>query len=137
LREVIQHEMGHVVTVSGVEPPDHWLVEGIAEYIGMQPRSAPETYSRLVLQNMRPPFAMVPKALGAAASDEKAAEFYALSHYAVECMARKYGETAMLAFVRLRLREDQSRDDAARAAFDRPFAAVEKTCSTWIRGQAR
>jgi len=43
---------------------------------------------------------------------------------------------AMLTFVRLRLREDQSRDAAARAAFGRPFATVEKTCSSWVRTQA-
>jgi hypothetical protein len=136
LREVIQHELGHVVTVSGVSPPDHWLVEGIAEYIGMQPRPAGQTYSRLVLEDMTTPLAMVPKALEAAASDEQASEFYALSHFAVECMAQKYGEPAMLTFVRLRLREDQSRDAAARAAFGRPFATVEKACSSWVRTQA-
>jgi hypothetical protein len=132
---VIQHELGHVVTVSGVSPPDHWLVEGIAEYIGMQPRPATETYSRLVLEDMTTPISMVPKTLEAAASDEQASEFYALSHFAVECMAEKYGEPAMLTFVRLRLREDHSRDAAARTAFGRPFATVEKTCSTWARSQ--
>ncbi len=136
LREVIQHEMGHVVTVSGVNPPDHWLAEGIAEYIGMQPRPVDETYSRLVLQDMPAPAAMAPKSLVADATDEQAAEFYAHSHYAVECLARKYGEPAMLTFVRLRLREDRSRDDAARSAFGRPFATVDKACSAWIREQA-
>jgi hypothetical protein len=136
LREVIQHEMAHVATISGVNPPDHWLVEGIAEYIGMQPRPAGETYSRWVLQDMRAPASMMPEPLGPAASDERAAEFYALAHYAVDCLARKYGEPAMLTFVRLRLREDQTRDEAARTAFGRPFATVDKVCSAWIRGQA-
>ena len=36
LREVIQHELGHVATIGGVVPgpADKWLVEGVAEYIG-------------------------------------------------------------------------------------------------------
>ena len=51
-------------------------------------------------------------------------------------MAQKYGEPAMLTFVRLRLREDHSRDAAARTAFGRSFATVDKTCSSWVRTQA-
>ena len=65
LREVIQHELGHVATVGGVNPPDHWLVEGIAEYIGMRPRPAAATYSRTVLRRMARPTSIVPKPLGA------------------------------------------------------------------------
>jgi len=66
----------------------------------------------------------------------RAGEFYAHSHYAVECMAVKYGESAMLTFVRLRLREDRSWDDAARSAFGRSFAAVDRSCTAWLRQQS-
>lgn len=135
LREVIQHELGHVVTVSGVDPPDHWLVEGIAEHIGAQPRKIADTYSRQVLADMRPPASIVPKPLKSGASEDEAAEFYALAHYAVECMAAKYGEARMMTFVRLRLRADRSLDDAAREAFSTSFAALDRTCVRWIRSE--
>ena len=50
-------------------------------------------------------------------------------------MAVKYGERAMLTFVRLRLREARTRNDAARSAFGRSFATVDKTCTAWLGRQ--
>jgi hypothetical protein len=135
LREVVQHEFGHVVTVGGRDPADQWLAEGIAEYIGHQPRPAPDTASSVFLRRMPRPASMVPRPLLDGDGTERAGEFYAHSHFAVECMAVKYGESAMLTFVRLRLREDRSRDDAARSAFGRRFAAVDKACTAWLRQQ--
>jgi len=136
LREVVQHEFGHVVTVGGHDPIDDWLAEGIAEYIGHQPRSAPDTVSSEILRSMPRPSSMVPRPLESGDDPGRAGEFYAHSHYAVECMAVKYGESAMLTFVRLRLREDRSWDDAARSAFGRSFAAVDRSCTAWLRQQS-
>lgn len=133
LREVVQHELAHVATVSGVDPPDHWLVEGVAEYIGARPGRAAGTHSHGVLRRMTPPTSIVPGPLGRAAPAKRAGEFYALAHYAVECMATTYGERAMMTFVRLRLRAGLERDDAARQAFGRSFAAVDRSCLAWMR----
>jgi hypothetical protein len=127
LREVIQHELGHVATISGVTTrrEDMWLVEGVAEYIGMQPRRAADTYSRNAL---RKPTRLNPPPLRDGASAKEVAAFYAAGHFAVDCLVTQFGEPRAMEFVRQRLRLGESLDDAARSAFGRPFGAVGKTC---------
>jgi hypothetical protein len=134
LREVIQHELGHVATIGGVAPgtDDMWLVEGVAEYIGAQPRRARATYSRTVL---RRPTSMVARPLRDGAGPDDVAAFYAHGHFAVECLTTTFGEPRAMEFVRLRLRLGNSLDEAARSVFGQPFAAVGKTCVKWIRQQ--
>lgn len=127
LREVIQHEFAHVATISGVTTrhEDMWLIEGVAEYIGMQPRRAADTYSKSAL---RRPTRLNPPPLRDGASAKEVAAFYAAGHFAVDCLATRFGEPRAMEFVRQRLRLGESLDDASRSAFGQPFSSVDKTC---------
>src|SRR5262249_14321074 len=127
LREVIQHELAHVATIGGVQTrrEDMWLVEGVAEYIGMRPRRANETYSKTAL---RRPTELNPPPLRDGAGEKEVAAFYAEGHFAVDCLVTHYGEPRAMEFVRLRLRLGNSLDVAARSVFGKPFSTVDKTC---------
>jgi hypothetical protein len=131
LREVIQHEFAHVATISGVTTrhEDMWLVEGIAEYIGMQPRRAADTYSKSAL---RVPTQLNPPPLRDGASAKEVAAFYAAGHFAVDCLVAQFGEPRAMEFARQRLRLGDSLDDASRSAFGEPFSTVGKTCVNMI-----
>jgi hypothetical protein len=143
LATTIQHELGHVVTLSGIGvrdfEEDQWLTEGIAEYIGWAPRHATASWRRTGVRNAfrgKRPRTIASKALTAAASDKVSDRFYGLGHFAADCMAQQYGEQQLFDFVRLTLREDNTYDQASRDAFGKPFATVDKGCLTWIRKAA-
>jgi hypothetical protein len=144
LANTIQHEMGHVVTLSGAagrDPAeDRWLSEGIAEYIGWAPKPASASWRRLSVQvafrGSRRPTTIVARPPGKKSSDLAVDAFYGLGHFAAECMAERYGQRKLFAFVRLALRQDRTYDHAARSAFGKPFAAVDKACVAWIKKQA-
>jgi hypothetical protein len=131
LREVIQHELAHVATISGVTTrhEDMWLIEGLAEYIGMQPRRAADTYSKSAL---RPPTRLNPPSLRDGASAREVSAFYAAGHFAVDCLVTQFGEPRAMEFARQRLRLGDSLDDASRSAFGEPFSTVGKTCVNMI-----
>ncbi|GGQ48261.1 hypothetical protein GCM10010166_15540 [Couchioplanes caeruleus subsp. azureus] len=141
----IQHELAHVATVGGVDLSASgwsgmWLEEGIAEYIGWYPKPATASWSR---QSVRDavhgsgrPESVALSALPDDAGGEETDAFYGLGHFAASCFAAKYGERALMTFVRLYLREDKDLDRASGEAFGKPFAAVDKACLTWIRRKA-
>ncbi len=139
----IQHELGHVVTVGGVTGYDSdrhlWLSEGIAEYIGWSPEPARASWNRYgaraAFRDGKPPKTIAAAPFGAKASDRTVGSFYAMGHFAADCMADRYGERRLFTFVRMVLREEQTYDKAARAAFGKSFATVDKGCLTWIRSQ--
>ena len=144
LRVALQHELGHVVTLTGAyradAAEDTWLSEGIAEYIGWQPRTAARSLRigsvRWALTGRQWPASMVPGRPGRKASARAGDAFYGLSHFAVDCMATRYGDARMLTFVRLVLGQDNEYDQAAREAFGVPFTTVDRACVKWIRQQA-
>jgi len=144
LRVTLQHELGHVVTLTGAfradAAEDTWLSEGIAEYIGWWPRPATGSLRlasvRWALNGGHRPTSMIPAQPGAKASLRAGDAFYGLSHFAVDCMAHKYGQRKLFDFVRLVLTEDNSYDQAARDAYGVGFTTVDKACVTWIRQQA-
>ena len=147
LARTIQHEMGHVATVGGAAQSgdflyqeNQWLSEGVAEYIEWSPRGATASYRRgsvrYVLRGSHRPTSIVAKPLSDKASDRTVDAFYGLGHFAVDCMAHEYGQRKMFDFIRLRLREGEDLDLAARQAYGKPFATVDKTCVAWIRQQA-
>ena len=144
LRITLQHELGHVVTLTGAyradAAEDTWLSEGIAEYIGWQPKSASGSLRRSSVQwalhRSKPPTSMVPPLPGRNASDRAGDAFYGLSHFAADCMAKKYGEKKLLDFVRLVLAQDNEYDQASQDAYGVPFKTVDKYCVSWIRQQA-
>ncbi|WP_127508247.1 hypothetical protein [Actinoplanes solisilvae] len=142
LRVILRHELGHVVTLSGAFrtdwAEDTWLSEGIAEYIGWAPTAAGRTMRRSSVRwalGGAAPKSMVPARPGPKASDRAGDAFYGLSHLAVDCMAKKYGDVKLMTFVRLVLTEDNSYDQAARDAYGVPFATLDRACVKWVRGQ--
>jgi hypothetical protein len=134
LREVIQHELGHVATIGGVTArhEDMWLVEGVAEYIGAQPRRAYDTYNR---EALRKPAEFATRPLRDGAGEKEVAAFYAQGHFAVDCLVTAFGEPRAMEFVRQRLRLSVSLDDAARSAFGTDFRHVTTTCVDWMTHQ--
>ncbi|GAA2639338.1 hypothetical protein GCM10010436_56940 [Paractinoplanes durhamensis] len=143
LRTTVQHELGHVVTLTGAyqmdAAEDTWLSEGIAEYIGWQPKGAAQSFRKYSVRwqfDRAAPKSIVPVRPGPKAPARAGDAFYGLSHWAADCMAKKYGEPKLFTFVRLVLTEDNSYDQASRDAYGVPFATVDKTCVSWIRQQA-
>lgn len=143
LRVILRHELGHVVTLSGAPPvvaaEDTWLSEGIAEYIGWAPTRAAGSLRRpsvrWALDGGAGTKSMVPSRPGPAAPDRAGDAFYGLSHLAVDCMASRYGDEKLLAFVRLVLTQDTGYDPAAKQAYGVPFAPLDRACVKWIRKQ--
>jgi hypothetical protein len=142
LSVTVQHELGHVVTLSGAfrvdADEDTWLSEGIAEYIGWKPKSAAQSLRRYSVRwqlDRSPMKSMVPAEPSPKAPARAGDAFYGLSHLAVDCMAHKYGEAKLLTFVRLVLTEDNELDQAARDAYGVPFKTVDRTCMAWIKKQ--
>ncbi len=144
LADTLRHEMGHVVTLHGVAQRDYaedlWLSEGIAEYIGSAPRPASSSWRRssvrAKVRGGKRPTSIAAKAPGAKAGNGEVDAFYGLGHFAVDCLAEKFGERKMFDFVRLALRQDNTYDQASREAFGKPFKTVDKACLAWIRDQA-
>jgi hypothetical protein len=139
----VKHEMGHVVTNSGINATgraDTWLIEGIAEYIGWSPAAASTSWRRpavhAAVHGSHRPASIVMPPLAGNASLSKIDAFYGLGHFAMDCMARTYGQRALFDFIRYRLQNGFEYDDASRRAFKKPFATVDKACVAWIRATA-
>jgi hypothetical protein len=140
LKVVLQHEMGHVATLSNLhtgDDADLWLMEGVADYIGWLPQHTHQDWNfpavRDALHGSHPPKSMVESPLKDDASDGAVARFYGLGHFAVECLVAKYGEARAMNFVRLKLREVNDLDGAAQQAFGTSFKTVDKGCVTWMK----
>ena len=50
-------------------------------------------------------------------------------------MAKTYGEKKLFDFVKVKMRQGFSYDDASRKAYGKPFKTVDKACVSWIRKQ--
>jgi len=143
LRLTLQHEFGHVVTLDGsavraASAADAWVVEGIAEYVGWWPRRAGQSFrapSVRAAVAAGAPRTIVLELPAANASQGAGDAFYGLSHFAMECMSRRYGEPKLFAFVKAVLTDGASDDVAARSAYGVPFASVDTACVSWIRQQ--
>ncbi|MEV4703433.1 hypothetical protein [Actinoplanes sp. NPDC049316] len=138
----VQHELGHVVTLSGTtkERSEHqWLSEGIAEYIGAYPRKLATTGNWDVVaaefRRRDAPVTIATTSLTGAADDRTVDRLYAMGHFAATCMAEKYGQRKLFAFTDGVLRRGERIDKAARAAYGRSFDTVDKACVTWIRAK--
>ncbi|MEV6489108.1 hypothetical protein AB0M20_10835 [Actinoplanes sp. NPDC051633] len=160
--EVLRHELGHVVTLSGTDrrsdylyDGDMWLTEGIAEYIAHAPKPAATSDRRastaVVVRSRFRPRTMVFEPLDDKIESGRVTDaYYGLGHFAVDCMATVYGEAKMLEFFRLHIRGAPrdpgvfdplgtrgklDYDQASRRTFGTGFRTVDKTCVTWIRRQ--
>ena len=141
ITELIQHEFGHAVTLTGAvnedEDEDLWLVEGVAEYIGYYPAKPQNSYSRDVMRYVRSErgslTTIVAEPLDDESDDITVAALYATGHYAAGCMAEKFGEAKMLDFADRVLRYGEELDPASRAVFGKPFTTVDNECVNWIK----
>ncbi|GAA4944274.1 hypothetical protein [Actinoplanes utahensis] len=137
--EILQHEFAHAVTMdAAIDTDEHqWLVEGIAEYIGMLPAKPQNTYSADVLrraQRQRGALKTIAvEPLDDDSDDLTVDALYATGHLAVGCLTAQYGEPQMLAFINRVMRSGEDLDPAARAAFGKPFKTVDKECVNWIK----
>ncbi|BEL10402.1 hypothetical protein Q0Z83_085930 [Actinoplanes sichuanensis] len=139
--EIIQHEMGHAVTLNDNrnwdDEDDLWLIEGVAEYIGYQPSKPQNSYSRDALRYIQARRGAVKTIALPPLTDESddltVARLYATGHFGVGCIAEKFGEDKMFNFVSLVLREGLELDVAAQVALDKPFKTVDKACVSWIK----
>jgi hypothetical protein len=137
---IVQHELGHVVTLSGLAHweagDDEWLSEGIAEYIGGYPRKLDTTGNWDVLaaefRRRNAPTTIATEPLDDAADERTVHRFYAMGHFAAGCMAEKYGERKLFAFTDRVLRRGDNPDEAARIAYGQSFGSVDKACLKWI-----
>lgn len=78
---------------------------------------------------------MIPVDPGPRASERAGDAFYGLSHFAVDCLAQKYGQDRMFRFVRLVLVRDEPYGVAALDAFGVSFHKIDEACVAWIRKQ--
>ncbi len=96
---VLQHELGHVVTLTDAKPrvdlfnEDAWLAEGIAEYIAWADRS-PTTYYRLddVRRHLRAGWNGQIRQLVPQYDTPAASAVYGISYLALRYLADHYGE---------------------------------------------
>jgi hypothetical protein len=137
----VRHEMGHVITLDGADPPrsSQWLAEGIAEWIGSWPNpargSARIPSVRFALSGPGAPSTIALPPLDDDASSIEVDAFYGLGQLAVDCMARTYGQRALFGFVQGVLQQDRELDDASQRAYGKPFRAVDQGCVKWIKQQ--
>jgi hypothetical protein len=146
MRTTIQHELGHVVTLGGAQESSSngndnlWLIEGIAEYIGWSPRPATDSWRRhsvhALMHSAHPPTTIAAKPLARNASAEAGDAFYGMGHFAVDCMATKFGQRKLFTFIELTLREGYGLAQASQEAYAEPFSTVDKGCVSWIKATA-
>jgi hypothetical protein len=92
LLETVQHELGHVVTLNGVElewkvsEAHGWLIEGSRSYIAFAPRpaTANPSHADVVTAKKLPDTVAVPAP--ASSSSESVSRFYGLGHHGVSCL---------------------------------------------------
>jgi hypothetical protein len=143
LVRVLQHEMAHAVTLGGTDraadsvlDTDAWLSEGVAKYIELGPTPEAGRLAELRQAGAIPTDLRLDP-LQDDATDKQVATLYGYGHLAVICMADRYGEDKMMRFVNRVLREDATTDQAARDAFGKPFAEVNRTCTAYFRDIVR
>jgi hypothetical protein len=147
LRNLLQHEMGHVATLSGSDAGNaqsaagfgvEEISEGIAEYIAYWPKRARDS-GRVAAVRRLENGPHRPRTIGAWgghwASAKEADGYYGFAHFVMDCLAQTYGESKMIEFVKQVARDGKKQQDVAPAVFGKSFDAVDQGCLTWIRRQ--
>lgn len=143
---LMRHEMTHAATLTGAAPagsvliterPHHWLVEGIAEYVAY--RQQPATVSPRTDAVREFVAAGWTADLTRPANRDgpglDSAIRYGLGHYAVACLAERYGRANMLDFFTAVNHEEIRYDTASQTVLGQSWKQVNDTCAAHIRAQ--
>jgi hypothetical protein len=140
LRQVLQHEFGHVVTLFGLthRGDDDVLTEGMAEYVEENGQPVSRYYRiddvRSYLQSHSwngNPDSLDKLIGGDDASADSAA--YGIGYLTWRCIATTYGQAKMTAFAFSTVHYGDNHDTAARKALGVPWASVNAACAAYIR----
>lgn len=139
VREVLQHEFTHVVTLSGVHatyPNTWWLVEGIAEYA--QNLSRPLAEYRALIDGRRYVYrgwngSIALPEPGPSVSLSEANGRYAVVYLALRLLVERYGEERVLRFFAAVVRNGVRLERAARSTLGQSWALVSGECTSYIR----
>jgi hypothetical protein len=120
---------------------DGWLTEGVAEYVeheGRPPTGSPTAAA--VRRAVRA--GALPKSIALLPLDDDAGPlevdlFYGVAHFAVWCLADRYGRDRMFGFARRLFLTDAVYDEASRAEFGAAWSTVDRRCRAWIADVAR
>jgi hypothetical protein len=82
------------------------------------------------------PTSIVLGELDDSASSRASNAYYGLSHFGVDCLAHKFGQRKLMEFVTLKLRHDNTYNQASQKAFGSPLRPIDTTCVTWIKQNA-
>jgi hypothetical protein len=140
VRDPLQHEFAHAVTLAGVRrsyAPRFWLVEGIAEYVRMvgRPLSAYRGLlaTRRYLHSGLWPGTVALDAPALSASADEAIGRYGVAFLAMRCLVDRYGEDRMLSFFDAVVRRGDDPQSASPATLGAPFDEVTARCTGYAR----
>jgi hypothetical protein len=143
LATVIQHEMGHVVTLYGDDQDTGHdsFIEGIAEYVAY---TGHPTWAEYRLENTRE-YLQSGKWSGQCyltseiSSDDvlTGSAAYGIGYLTIRHLASKYGTAKMLEFWGSVERNGQTPDQAARRVLGAPWKTVNADCASYIRHTLR
>jgi hypothetical protein len=147
LANTIQHEMGHVASLGSINADggmretnaEKWVKEGFAEYVAYYPESATASERRSEVHQLMHGSHRPKNTLDFEAKDGTAlqvSQFYGYSHFAIDCLAQKYGLDKMIKFATDAMRHNQSTAAAMQDAFGLPQKTVETACEAWISQKA-
>jgi hypothetical protein len=138
--ELLRHELAHVSTLRNNtyygQRDVWWLVEGMAEYVQQQDTAADaygkkDELRRLLRQRSMRSVMVSPPRDDASLADAEGR--YAVGYYALGYLFQRYGKQATLDFFRRAVQFGTGLDSASRAAFGKPWAAVDRECAAHVR----
>ncbi len=139
LNTVIQHEMGHVVTLWAAtdRPNDHdSFIEGIAEYIAYNGHTSWAKYriadTRAYIRGHKFTKCYLTSEITADSVLASSAA-YGIGYLAMKYLAGKYGQTKMLSFWGDVERDGKSLDAASQLEFGKPWSSVNSSCVSYVR----
>lgn len=137
LQAVIQHELGHVVTLLGEQTlGDDSFIEGIAEYIAHAGQPVSTIWNGSVAWYLRSGqwngSVYLDREISSHDPNVRAAA-YGIGYLTMRHLADRYGEDRALAFYADVKRDGDGLDASARLAFGVSWQAVNQDCARYIR----
>jgi hypothetical protein len=137
---LLRHEMAHVSTLRNDSSYGNddvwWLVEGMADYVKVQAgdRARDERQAVRSYLRTRKLGSVIVAPPGRDAGLVEAAGRYAVGYYALDHLIGRYGRPRALTFFEQAVQQGIGLDAASRAAFGKPWTAVDQECAAAVRG---